>query len=75
MSDKIVITYNRTHNVDPSIAPWICKSKGVSHYVLHVTIAPGLGFSTKETPEHASTKAAIVVKGTLTITDGEAIIN
>lgn len=74
MSDKIVIHYNKAHNDDPTIPPWVCKSKGVTHYVTHVTISPGLGFSTKEAPEHPSTKAAILVKGTLTIENGEANI-
>lgn len=74
MSDKIVIHYNKAHNADQSIPPWVVKSKGVSHYVSHVSISAGIGFSTKETPDHGSTKASILVKGTLTIVDGEANI-
>jgi len=75
MSDKVILHYNKAHNDDPTIPPWVCKTKGVTHYVSHITVSPGLGFSTKETPEHSSTKASIQVKGTLTIKDGEAFIN
>lgn len=75
MSDRINIHYNKAHNADQSIPPWICQTKGQTFYVTHVTISPGLGFSTKERPDHASTKACLVVKGTLTIKDGEALIS
>lgn len=76
MSDKIKIFYNKAHNADPSIPPWICQSKGSTYNVSHVTISSGLGFSTKETPEHEATKASIVVKGTLTVSEeGEAVIS
>jgi len=74
MSDKIIIHYNKAHNADQTIPAWVIKSKGSTHYVSHVTVAPGLGFSTKETPDHASTKASILVKGTLIIENGEANI-
>jgi len=74
MSDKIVVHYNKAHNVDQTIPPWVCKHKGVTHYVSHVTVEPGVGFCTKEAPEHASTKAAILLKGTLVIDNNEAII-
>lgn len=74
MSDKILIFYNKAHNEDQEIPPWVVQTKGASHYVKHVSISPGLGFSTKERPSHSSTKACLVVKGTLTIVDGEANI-
>lgn len=74
MSDKVLIFYNKAHNADSSIPPWVCQSKGQTHNVNHVTIGSGIGFSTKERPDHASTKACLVVKGTLTIKDGEANI-
>ena len=74
MSDKIIIHYNKAHNADQTIPPWICKTKGVTHYVKHVDISPGLGFSTKETPDNIHTKASIVVRGTLTIENDEANI-
>lgn len=74
MSDKILIYYNKAHNVTESIPPWCVSSKGKTHYVTHCTISPGIGFSTKERPDHSSTKACLVVKGTLTIENGEANI-
>jgi hypothetical protein len=54
---------------------WVLKIKGESHYVNHVTVMPGTGFSTKETPDNPHTKGAIKMKGTVTITDGEAVIS
>lgn len=75
MAEKIIIHYNKAHNADQSIPPWVVKSHGETHYVSHVSISPGIGFSTKETPSHSSTKASIVVKGTLSIENGEAFIS
>lgn len=43
------------------------KFKGNSYYVNHMTIVPGIGFSTKETPENPHTKASLKVKGNLKI--------
>lgn len=74
MSDRILIQFNKAHNADQSIPPWICIHKGQTHYVNHISISPGLGFSTKERPDHATSKACLLVKGTLTIVDGEANI-
>lgn len=60
--------FNKKHNEDPAnIPPWVVKVKGQSHYVHHMTIAPGVGFTTKETPDSPHTKAALQVKGSLTI--------
>jgi hypothetical protein len=76
MSDKINIHFNKAHNADSSIPAWVVQTKGETHYVNHVTITPGLGFSTKERPDHPSTKACLVVRGVLMIDDsGEAVIN
>ena len=76
MSDKILIYFNKAHNADPTIHPWVCQSKGKTYSCKHVTISPGLGFSTKERPDHESTKACLVVKGTLVVNDEEeAVIN
>jgi hypothetical protein len=55
------------HLQDASIPMWIIKHKGVTHYVDHVDILPGIGFSTKETPDNPSTKGSIKIKGRLTI--------
>ncbi|MNK09891.1 hypothetical protein D3C87_278790 [compost metagenome] len=72
--DTIVFHYNKAHNSDKSIPPWVIKTQGKSHYVTHVTVEPGCGFCTKETPDNPHTKASIKVKGFLSISDGEAII-
>lgn len=73
--DKIVFHFNKAHNLDPSIPPWVIKLNGETHYVNHIYIEPGVGFSTKETPDNVHTKASCVVKGTLQISEGEAFIN
>jgi hypothetical protein len=36
-----------------------------------MTISPGVGFSTKETPDSPHTKAALKVKGILTLVEQE----
>lgn len=58
--------YNKMHNQDPeNIPPWVLKFKGETRYIHHMEILPGLGFSTKETPDSPHTKAALKVKGRL----------
>lgn len=60
--------FNKAHNADPhNIPPWVIKCKGETYYINHMTITPGIGFSTKETPDSQHTKAALQVKGKLTI--------
>lgn len=63
----VIFHYNKKHNEDSSIPCWILKVKGETHYVNHVEISPGVGFSTKETPDNAHTKGAIKIKGKLTL--------
>jgi nitrate reductase beta subunit len=63
----VIFHYNKKHNEDPSVPCWILKVKGETHYVNHVEISPGVGFSTKETPDNAHTKGAIKIKGKLTL--------
>lgn len=63
----VVFHYNKAHNQDTSIPPWVVKCKGQSYYVNHMTISPSVGFSTKETPDNPHTKAALKVKGVLSI--------
>jgi len=64
---KIVFHYNKKHNEDVSIPPWIIKFKGKTHYINHLDIEPGLGFSTKESPDNSHTKGALQIKGRLEI--------
>ena len=63
--NRIVFHFNKAHNQDQSIPPWVVKTKGQTHYVHHFTSE--VGFSTKETPDNPATKAAIQLRGTLTL--------
>jgi len=63
--NRIVFHYNKAHNQDSTIAPWIVKAKGQTHYVHHFTSE--VGFSTKETPDNPHTKASLMLRGTLEI--------
>lgn len=63
----VVFHYNKKHNEDTRIPPWVLKAKGHTFYVNHFEVAPGVGFSTKETPDNPHTKAALKVKGKLKI--------
>lgn len=46
---------------------WVIKCRGDTHYVDHVDMDPGIGFSTKETLENEHTKGSIKFKGNLQI--------
>lgn len=46
---------------------WTLKIKGESYYVTHVTVEPGVGFSTKETKDNSHTKGAIKFKASARI--------
>lgn len=72
---RIVFHYNKSHNQDQTIPPWIVKHKGQSYYVNHMNST--VGFSTKETPDNEHTKAAIMFRGKLEIVeeDGQTIAN
>jgi hypothetical protein len=52
---------------------WVIKCKGETYYVNHVDVEPGVGFSTKETPE-GKTKGSIKFKAQLIIEEKENII-
>lgn len=77
-AERVVFHFNKAHNTDPlNIPAWIVKCKGQT-YQVH-SMSSKVGFSTKETPDSAHTKASIQFKGKLSIienTDGtkEAII-
>jgi len=62
---RIVFHFNKAHNQDQSIPPWVVKHKGQSYYVNHINST--VGFSTKETPDSEHTKAAIMFRGKLEI--------
>ena len=69
---EIVFHFNKKHLEDPTIPMWVIKCRGDTYYVHHVDVSPGVGFSTKETPDNPHTKGSIKIKGFLTIeTDGD----
>ena len=61
-SYDIVFHFNKKHLEDSRIPMWVVKCKGESHYVHHVNVDKGVGFSTKETPDNESTKGSIKFK-------------
>lgn len=73
--DRIVFHFNKAHNQDATIPPWIVKHKGQTYYVNHMNSQ--VGFSTKETPDNEHTKAAIQFRGKLEIIEeeGQTIAN
>ena len=71
----VVFHFNKAHNANPDIPPWIVKVKGQTYYVHHMDIDKGIGFSTRETPDNPSTKASLRIKGRVRIDkDGNAFI-
>jgi hypothetical protein len=71
----IIFHFNKKHLADPTIPMWVIKHKGESHYVNHIDVETGVGFSTKETPNNPHTKGSIKFKGKLKIEiDNEEIV-
>lgn len=68
---EIIFHFNKKHLEDPSIPMWIIKCRGDTYYVHHVDVSPGVGFSTKETPNNPHTKGSIKIKGYLTLEQSE----
>lgn len=69
--DRIIFHFNKAHLADPTIPMWTIKHRGTTYYVNHVTVEPGIGFKTKETPENPHTKGSIQLKGRLKIWQDE----
>jgi hypothetical protein len=64
---EIVFHFNKKYLEDPKIPMWVIKHKGVTHYVNHINVDKGVGFSTKETPSNPHTKGSLKFKGKLRI--------
>jgi hypothetical protein len=63
-----VFYFNKKHLEDQTIPMWIVKTRGRSYYVNHVS--SNMPWSTKESPDHRSTKGSIKFKNAyLTIDD------
>lgn len=65
--NRVVFHYNKLHNSDQSIPPWVIKHKGQTYYVHHLDSK--VGFSTKETPDNEHTKASLMFRGKLSIVE------
>lgn len=63
--NRVVFHYNRKHNEDSSVPPWVLKTKGQTHQVHHFVSM--VGFSTKETPDNPSTKGSLMLRGNLVL--------
>lgn len=61
--------FNRAFLQDPAVPMWTVKHKGVTHYVHHMDVSPGVGFSTKETPDSPHTKGSLKIRGRLRIVE------
>lgn len=72
---EIIFHFNKMHLTDSTIPMWVIKAKGETHYVNHVDIEAGIGFSTKETPDNPHTKGSIKVRGGLKIETNDGIIS
>ncbi len=68
---EIVFHFNKKHLQDSTIPMWVVKCRGDTYYVHHVDVSPGIGFSTKETPDNPKTKGSIKFKGRLEINEDE----
>ena len=62
------------HLTDPTIPMWTIKHKGLTHYIDHIDVMPGVGFSTKESPDNPHTKGSLKIKGKLRIEEIEGKI-
>ncbi len=73
--EEIVFHFNKKHLETPTIPMWVVKCRGDTYYVNHIDVSPGVGFSTKETPDNPHTKGSIKFKANLMIEEQNNIIN
>ena len=65
---SIIFHFNKHSLIDASLPPWVIITSGKTFYVNHVDCK--VGWNTKETPQHNSTKGAIkITKALLKIDD------
>ncbi len=63
----MVFHFNKYSVTDPTVPPWVLKTKGQTYYVKHVNaLAP---FSTKETPDNPHTKGSLKFKNVDVVID------
>ena len=73
--EEIVFHFNKKHLENPTIPMWVVKCRGDTYYVNHIDVSPGVGFSTKETPDNPHTKGSIKFKANLMIEEINNITN
>lgn len=64
---EIIFHFNKQHLVDNTVPMWVIKTKGETHYIHHLNVDKGVGFSSKETPDNPHTKGSMKFKGRLRI--------
>lgn len=69
---KIVFHYNRQHNKNRAIPPWVIRHKGKAYYVHH--LESEVGFNTRETPTSPTTRGSLHFTGVLSVLDDDGII-
>lgn len=73
VKDVIIVHYNKAHNSDISIPPWVIKHKGNTYYVNHIEFK-NKDLNTKETPLNDQTKASLKFKGKLILEESNNLI-
>lgn len=69
--DRIIFHFNKATLTDATIPMWTIKHRGQTYYVNHVTVEPGVGFKTKETPDNPHTKGSLQFYAKLKIFETE----
>jgi hypothetical protein len=64
---EIIFHFNKKHLEDNTVPMWVIKAKGLTHYIHHLIVESGVGFSSKETPDNPHTKGSMKFKGRLRI--------
>lgn len=57
---EVIFHFNKKHLEDPSIPPWVLKTKGQTYYIN--SLECDKPWSTKQTPDNPHTKGAIRIK-------------
>lgn len=58
---EIIFHFNKKHLEDSTIPMWVIKYMGQTHYINHLNVDKGVGFSSKETPDNPHTFNNIMI--------------
>lgn len=58
---RVVFHFNKAHNQDRTIPPWVVKFRGETYNVHN--FQSDVGFTTKETPDNEHTKGSLMLRG------------